>query len=108
MTDQMKVSRQEELLYGPYAGVIRRLGRATTELQDATAELQRLYAESADADQVTAPAPTESAHTRWLIECLNGLYPTAAGVLERYQEMATQAQREVRRRWDPQQSEDMA
>lgn len=75
-TPSTKVSRQEELLYGSYAGLVRRVGRAAEEADAAWRELEQLLTASMEADGITSGMTRPSVrlderghspHTNWLL-----------------------------------------
>lgn len=48
-----EVTKQERLLFGSYAGAIRRLGQAAANAEEARALLDEIWLESSKADEVT-------------------------------------------------------
>jgi hypothetical protein len=64
-----RVSKAEELLYGPYAPLVRKMGRAAEAVIEAGEQAQRLYSGSDAADRLserqTDGSVQPTGHTRW-------------------------------------------
>lgn len=98
MTDrkqETRVSRQEELLYGPYAPLVRRLGNMAEAAEAARVELENMLCGSRESDDVTKHATTatgyddkgQSAHTLWLNDVYERLWPVVGGAYDAHRDI---------------------
>jgi hypothetical protein len=100
MTETVKVSKQEEILYGMYAPLVRRLGNAAAIAEEASEEAARILRESREADGATLGAKDEqgrSPHTAWLDEVFRMAFDSSQGAQNAFRRVAEQTAREVER-----------
>jgi hypothetical protein len=89
-----RVSRQEELLYGPWAGLARIFGDLAVSAEQARTSLERALAESREADSYTLPTANtggDSPQTMWLESLYERLWPLTGGIYELHVDVAEQA-----------------
>lgn len=97
-----KVSRQEELLFGHYAPLVRRAGQLATEAELLRSELEQLLAASREADPITVKNADGvidglgiSEHTIWLDKLYSSIWALVDTCYASHQNVA----RECLDRW---------